>query len=1063
MKLPFPHYVILKASAGAGKTRALTKRYVTLLLSDPSPVKLKAVLAITFSNNATIEMKERVLRWLKDLYFRRREVIEEFSPPERGGKGVNIDLPDETLSRRAGEAIKVILNNYSDFQVRTIDSFMTTIFRASAIDFGYDYDFNILMDHGPLMGYAFDLFLKDAVDGSPKGDILLKVVDLLNEIRGSTSGYLWDPGKEIFERLKDIYSLISSTGREVLIEDHGREKEAFEERLSDRIRKILSLYASSGLTPFKGRNILEELPSILERRDFLSLLRRGTAKLPLRKPKCHHTPEGSKTYRRLSELWNDLNRVLSEYAEYIARTSFMPYVRTYREFSKTLEEVKKREGRVFIGDVNRRLKEFLMVETKSTSSHHTAKSSNASLVPDIYFRLGERIVHFLIDEFQDTSPLQWDNLFPLIENSLAQGGSLFVVGDTKQAIYGFRNADYRIMKELEEDDPFPSARKFVDELRVNHRSHEEILRFNEKVFKEIIPTKKGLIEAARLSGLSDYIQEVRADHKGKGHVEVMIVDREGDERPEREKLEEILRDLIGRGYSPGDIAVLTFTNDRVIEISTWLNEMGLDFISYSNLDVRKRKFTTELLHLLRFLDSPTDDFSFATFLLGEMFSRLLKKEGILEGEIRDFLLTRRDHSPLYRAFERDFPHLWERYFDRLFKLTGYLPLYDLLVEAMDVFRVFEVMQEEEATATRILEIVKIFEGSGYNSVKDFLDFFANDHSIKGAGPGDHSIWDLRVPQGLDAIHVMTIHKAKGLDFPAVVVLFDDLRESGRGYVIEEADEGIRLLKVTKDFAGKSETLRMIRDKRELRELVNYLNTLYVAFTRAEEELYIIGVRGKRHSILEILPVDDFSPSKRPVREGKGERRKREALTIDHYPSSFDLKPPQGKLVHIEGRERGDFVHRVLSSIRYIHMVETKPTSSHHTASGSKDLEAELEGAIERVARETGRFYPMEELKGIVMDLLNHPELGEFFIEKEGRTVLNEEEFADPDGALHRMDRVIVDPEVVTVMDYKTGDFEETHREQILLYMGILRALYPDRDVKGILYYLDRREAMWVRL
>ena len=133
---------------------------------------------------------------------------------------------------------------------------------------------------------------------------------------------------------------------------------------------------------------------------------------------------------------------MDAYAGAWARAYYQPFLRLHAELSASLETVKRGQAKVFIGDISRRLGDYLTDE----------------MVPDMYFRIGERVWHFLVDEFQDTSPLQWRTLFPLVENSLAMGGSLFVVGDTKQAIYGFRQADYTIMRALEAESPFPSHR-----------------------------------------------------------------------------------------------------------------------------------------------------------------------------------------------------------------------------------------------------------------------------------------------------------------------------------------------------------------------------------------------------------------------------------------------------------------------------------------------------------------------------------------------------------------------------------------------------------------------------
>ena len=156
-------------------------------------------------------------------------------------------------------------------------------------------------------------------------------------------------------------------------------------------------------------------------------------------------------------MWQELAQLIVCYTVIFTRSRCMPYVKAYQSFRSTVEMAKRQQGKVFIEDINMHLAQYL----------------SSAIVPDVYFRIGETIYHFLIDEFQDTSPIQWQNLYPLIENSLSQGGSLFVVGDTKQAIYGFRNADYAIMKGVEQVNPFPSAEHAVKELEINYRSRKK--------------------------------------------------------------------------------------------------------------------------------------------------------------------------------------------------------------------------------------------------------------------------------------------------------------------------------------------------------------------------------------------------------------------------------------------------------------------------------------------------------------------------------------------------------------------------------------------------------------
>ena len=310
-------------------------------------------------------------------------------------------------------------------------------------------------------------------------------------------------------------------------------------------------------------------------------------------------------YERISGRWAEAGDLIGQYTSLYVRTCFTPYLKIYELFSEMIEVTKRRHGKVFIEDINRNLAEYL----------------DAEIVPDVYFRIGETIFHFLIDEFQDTAPIQWRNLFPLIENSLSQNGSAFVVGDTKQAIYGFRNADFAIMKECESQNPFPSAAYAVQELRVNYRSLQSILDFNNRVFKEIVKGSETYREAGERSGLTDYVQEVREGRESRGYAEVTIVEKDTEAPPEREKIQSIVKELHTRGFRYGDIAILTQKNEDAVRATAWLNEEDIPFISYSSLDIRRRKITGEIVSLLTFLSSPTDDLSFATFVLGDIFTK----------------------------------------------------------------------------------------------------------------------------------------------------------------------------------------------------------------------------------------------------------------------------------------------------------------------------------------------------------------------------------------------------------------------------------------------------------
>jgi ATP-dependent exoDNAse (exonuclease V) beta subunit len=1021
--IPFPHLTLLKASAGSGKTHTLTKRFVQFLLSDKIPYHhLRNILAITFSNNAAKEMKERIILWLKEICFRDQDKIHQLSQI--------LSLDGDQLVSRAESLIDEILLNYSDFQVKTIDSFMASIYKASAIDLGYSPDFDILMAPDVMMAYAFNRFLRRVRAGSPEARFLEELLDLIMEGKGAEAAYLWDPSKALLDEIQELYNRLSSIVKEVKVPNEYEEKESIKAEIDDIAKKLNKRIEESGLQRSKN-STFEAILEAIRNRSYPDLIGKGLKNLPILKPK---NAEANPCYQQISKDWTELAEKIRKYTQRYAFRYYLPYLNAYGAFKDILERVKKEEGIIFIADINKKLSDYLDHE----------------IIPDVYFRMGETIYHYLIDEFQDTSPIQWNNLFPLIENSLAQGGSFFAVGDTKQAIYGFRNADYRIMRRLESENPFSSAHHNVKELKVNYRSLERIVEFNREFFQRVVSAHGAYREAASRSGLTDYEQNVKEGHEGSGYVERTLCEKNDEEPAEKAKLQSLVKELKERGYRYSDIAILTFRNEDVVNLTAWLNDIDVPFISYSSLDIRTRKLTEEIFFLLTFLDSPPDDLSFAGFLLGDIFRRALERTGAsLELErLHEFLFRYRRRTPLYKLFQEEFADLWEDYLDKLFRSTGYLPLYDLVSEIYRVFRVFEAFREEEATLAKILEVIKNFERKGANNPGDFLRMASDEES----GESD---WNIDVPAGISAVSVMTIHKAKGLQFPVVILLLYEEQSHGFKYVLHEKQEEVFLLRINQKIADASPFLREAYEEEKMKEIVNKLNTLYVSFTRPEAELYVIGVFGKRNQFpIDLLRETGYPPvfgSSGPATKDlpvHGSDEVPQAHLALHHPITqvdFSLFSAAEEL-NLEEKQRGEFIHRVLYFIDEL----------------DEDVESRLEKVIKQVRKESNIDYPVDVLKRGLLEFLAHDEVRPYFTPKSGRVTKREQDFSDPAGNLLRMDRVIIDPDRVLVMDYKTGSekkAEEKHLLQLKSYMRILRDLFPDRNMEGMIAYVDLGEVV----
>src|SRR4030065_1670917 len=222
--IQFPHFTILKASAGSGKTYSLTESFVQFRLSGQIPQNhLRNILAITFSNNAAKEMKERILSWLKDLYFKDPQKIDEISEI--------VSLKKDHLAEKAGAKIDDILKNYTEFQVRTIDSFMTSIYKASAINLGYSPDFDIALAPENIMAYAFNRFLRGVREKTPEAQFLEKLLEIILEGRGGESAYLWDPSKDFLEETVELYHKLSGIVKEAKIIDAEKKVQSIKKEI----------------------------------------------------------------------------------------------------------------------------------------------------------------------------------------------------------------------------------------------------------------------------------------------------------------------------------------------------------------------------------------------------------------------------------------------------------------------------------------------------------------------------------------------------------------------------------------------------------------------------------------------------------------------------------------------------------------------------------------------------------------------------------------------------------------------------------------------------------------
>ena len=877
-ELTFPHLTVVSASAGSGKTTALTKRYVQFLLSDRVQFRRpQHLLAITFTNNAAAEMKQRILTMLKRLSLGDASAIAEMS-------GL-LTVDASRIPARAERVLEDILQEYAVFQVRTIDSFLATVFRSTAIDLGFSPSVELQLHPERLIRQSFRTFALQVAQEEHDMELFRMLVDRADEGRPDRSRYLWDPYSRVADRVVDLYHQVASLGRTVLLPETAREREQLTAQIHETARALRSRVETSGLPPY--RFLMNDLDAI-DGGDIRAVCERTPKKKATNKPKTKAEKEAEAAHADgINGLLERLNDQLGSYALLDARSYYVPYAQTLRMLESILTQTKRRENIIFLDDVNASLRSYLV----------------ESIVPEMYIKLGERIHHFLIDEFQDTSPSQWEALYPLLENSLAEHGSLFVVGDMKQSIYSFRGADWRIMRNLMQQQLFPSAPASLRTLDTNYRSKPALLEATREAFHEKT-AGTDFQEAADATGLSSYSLGPAPGAEG-GHVEIEHFSRENADGDEFDRITGLLLDARERGNAWGDIAVLAPTNAAVIELSSRLNSADIPFVSQSSLDIRNRKVIGELLSFLRFLDAPVDDAAFASFALGEI---LRTAEPSLAGtDVRTCFLRgaeQGDASPLYKLFQDAFPDIWERRFASLFQHVGFLPLYDLVSAIIGTFDVVRSFPLEQASVIRFLECVREFEALGNNAVRDFVK--------ESAEESEGLSWELARPSGKDAVTLMTIHKAKGLGFHVVVALQYEWRNRGGRPAFMEVEGGVELVRVGSGHE-RNETLRRIREQALLDYRADELNKLYVALTRARSEMYVIIVGDDPEKPPAVLLPPRPAAGHRP-RSGRPPAASVPAIEATFVTRGDVRTEPQESVLKDREIRRGDLAHAILAQI-----------------------------------------------------------------------------------------------------------------------------------------------------
>jgi ATP-dependent helicase/nuclease subunit A len=1038
----FPEVRVVEASAGSGKTYALAKRYVQLVLlasaqNDPEP--LRSILAISFTNKTANEMKARILLFLKKF------ALDKFKPEEDPQEILRpIGMSRERARELSKKAMAAVISHYNYFQAQTIDRFVNSLIVGSAFDIGLTADFRIKTRSGEFIGRAFDELIEEAArDKAVRG----MFEDFLEAYLYVEQRLAWMPRKEILKVLGTFFKVFNTYGLE-FVGSSGHY-----DRLIAQRKKVLKAaadfqdVAGGFINPNKGWKYAEKLKEFVERGgpDF------DFDKVPklFEKTKTVFKGEPSKAAEK------SLHKVRQEIVTLIdleADWAFMPYLPFFTAARKKLEAICRKEDILFLDELNRKARSVFRDEVTAN---------------ELYIRLAARFRHHLIDEFQDTSRLQWSNLHILIADALSSDGSLFYVGDKKQNIFSFRGGDPALFDEVKND--FPIEHIVTERLEHNRRSSLEIVKFNNAVFSE--------------KNLERFLFAIGFDEDGKERAGAVTFDREdlklfmdvyagAEQKPMKEKTgghvrleavdiqdadqaeEEVrrrtlqrLQELHGR-FAWREIALLVRWHKDAEEATRWLIDASIPVDSERASSIKDHPHVQEIIAFLRFLGSPLDNAAFAEFIQGEVF---LAASGLAADKVRDFLLSFRTRSReerkanLYLAFRQSFPEAWDKFIDEFFRNVGLYPLYELVVSLYNRLDCLNRFPGSQAFFMRLLELIREREDEYYD-VGTFLEEY---EGLQGE--------DLYVTvKSRDAVKVLTFHKAKGLDFNAVLIPFLTMKvepgrsdDNGVNFTLIPEGDGLKLSRIKKDYGHIHAGMAKRYKEEWKRELLNELNVFYVAMTRAVFELHaFIPLKASRsHNLVRLLvPEDKLICGEPGVYSAK---RKEETLETPLPPASCCdwisfLKDEFTDVRSLAARaevERGELYHAILSGILSVK---------------AGDEAAAVQQTVAGVERATGRIVPPE-ISAKIVDLLSTPDIRPFFA-VDPQSVRTEVEFVDRKGNTRRVDRFLIKDKEQWVIDFKSRrGAEEEARQQVGEYMDIVKEVHPGTTVKGFVIFVEERE------
>ena len=1039
--------VVYKASAGSGKTFTLAVEYIKLLVQNPQAYR--QTLAVTFTNKATEEMKMRIL---SQLYGISRGLDNSKKYINKICKELNVS--PEFVRKQAGIALHQLLHNYSYFRVETIDSFFQSVLRNLARELDLTANLRVGLNDIQVEETAVDQLIDSLKVTDQMLQWLLRyIMDNIKDDRSwNVISQIKQFGRTIF---RDYYKQQSHQLNKVMdqknfFDDYTKQlreiRQDAEKRMHDIADSFFNILEREGLTvedfANKSRGVCSIFLKIRDGKFDESILTQSVTDAN-GNPSKWYTKSCSRPEFIHALVESELGPLLRMAIEEQPRQHLL-----YKSADLTLRHLSQLrllssiEAKVH--ELNTNANRFLLSDTQQLL-HDLIDGSDS---PFIFEKIGTQLEHIMIDEFQDTSTIQWKNFKVLLQEAMShEGSSNLIVGDVKQSIYRWRNGDWRLLAGIKNE--FPHADQLIEEkpLDTNYRSSRIVIDFNNVFFEQAAKIEE-------VSAYDDVHQYYPEESPNSGIVEINMLPAKDYQQVTLDAIVTQIKTLLDQQVPATKIAILVRTNSLIPAIANYLMQTmpDVNVVSDEAFRLDASPAVTIIIQAMRVLANPDDDIARA--YLAKYAS------GRLDGEL---------------------PAEFTDYTEQLLRM----PLYEL---AERLYVIFHLEQTSGQTAylCAFFDQLATFINEETTDLPTFLNEWDETLCAK----------PIQSPE-VNGIRIISIHKSKGLEFPHVILPFCDwrLEHTDLLWCTPQQEPFNQLPIAPIDYSAKGMTGTIYQQDYELehqQNTIDNLNLLYVAFTRASESLFVIGRRnasGTRSALIEqvlsLVPEAlekegysnimleglentetalHFAFGHLPIYQQPSEQKEKEKNPFLQPPTPVDIKiePFKQQVEFRQSNKSKEFASMTNDD------EQAQPTdyiqlgSVLHQVFANIRTSADIDQALKNLEQE-GILYNQsvtpQRLEDMIRKRLSHPRIARWFSDR--WKLFNECAILTPDAIERRPDRVMTDGKETIVVDFKFGSEHTGYHDQVREYMDLLRQMGMPH-VSGFLWFVYSNKIVEVK-